>query len=358
MATFQRIEKNLYIREGRYYSLRRVGGKQRWRSLRTTDIDVARRALAAPSDVQSEIAAVKAMLSQLLASSAAPSKTKPQVSATLRELFDQYLDSNVWASDETRHMYWSRSNKLVKFASNSWAKFVDFGPFELWKKVEGSNLLKNHVAALLKGFSQWANDQGLFADYVSWQKDLARMKHLRSGKRVIDQLPSPEQMDQFLAQVRMQDLQSGQLCGLLAYTGIRISGALTLNWQQVDSDLRWIRVVEKGSKSRVVPIGKHAQDILAERKSVISKGLVFRFSQTQLSKLRRVMHQAAKLHGSPVRTPHFLRHWFTSQALIQGANVRTLAGILGHSDGGALLLKTYGHLCAKDAQDLMTGLKF
>lgn len=298
------------------------------------------------------------MVSQLLAPSTGAPKTKPQVSATLRELIDQYLKSKVWASDETRHMYWSRSNKLVEFTSNSWAKFIDIGPFELWRKVQGSNSLKNHVAALLNGFSQWANDQGLFADYVSWQKDLARIKHLRSGKRTIDQLPTPEQMDQFLAQVRMEDLQSGQLCALLAYTGIRISGALALNWEQVAPDLRWIRVVEKGFKSRVVPLGKHAQDILAERKAVSSKGLVFRFSQTQLSKLRRVMHQVAKLHGSPLRTPHFLRHWFTSHALIQGANVRTLAGILGHSDGGALLLKTYGHLCAKDAQDLMTGLKF
>jgi len=86
---------------------------------------------------------------------------------------------------------------------------------------------------------------------------------------------------------------------------------------------------------------------------------------TDLEKARRLMqadqakspnaHLAAELASlkalltqlldSPIKTPHYFRHWFITQTLLQGVPVRTLAGIIGHADGGALLLKTYRHLC-------------
>src|SRR6266542_3579380 len=46
----------------------------------------------------------------------------------------------------------------------------------------------------------------------------------------------------------------------------------------------------------------------------------------------------------PHFTAHLCRHHFASLCLMSGVDVQTVSSWLGHSDGGALLLKTYGHL--------------
>lgn len=172
-------------------------------------------------------------------------------------------------------------------------------------------------------------------------------------------------MDQLLKQVAYFNKHSAQLCQLLAYTGIRLNGALKLKWERVDPKLKWMRVVEKGSKSRTLHLHQRAADVLRELTTEYAgqsggqpKGPVFRFGDPKMKASRRHLHKAAKALDSPIKTPHYFRHWFATQALIQGVDVRTLAGVLGHTDGGALLLRTYGHLCDRSAQEMAQKLKF
>lgn len=53
-------------------------------------------------------------------------------------------------------------------------------------------------------------------------------------------------MDGLLAQVSSFDKQTGQLCTLLAYSGARLEGALGFYWKDIDPELRWMKVTEKG----------------------------------------------------------------------------------------------------------------
>ena len=59
---------------------------------------------------------------------------------------------------------------------------------------------------------------------------------------------------------------------------------------------------------------------------------------------------AAGLPDDRVNGCHMLRHVYASTLISLGVDVRTVAGNLGHSDGGALVLKTYSHLMP-DAED-------
>lgn len=59
---------------------------------------------------------------------------------------------------------------------------------------------------------------------------------------------------------------------------------------------------------------------------------------------------AAGLRDDRVNGCHMLRHLYASTLISLGVDVRTVAGNLGHSDGGALVLKTYSHLMP-DAED-------
>ena len=75
------------------------------------------------------------------------------------------------------------------------------------------------------------------------------------------------------------------------------------------------------------------------------------------NRARRVLHRngfnantwrpaiaAAGLSDDRVNGCHMMRHLYASSLIARGVDVRTVAGYLGHSDGGALVLKTYSHL--------------
>jgi integrase len=59
---------------------------------------------------------------------------------------------------------------------------------------------------------------------------------------------------------------------------------------------------------------------------------------------RNAMEPACKRIGLRRFTVHALRHFFASNAIEMGINHKTIAEWLGHSDGGVLVAKTYGHL--------------
>ena len=59
---------------------------------------------------------------------------------------------------------------------------------------------------------------------------------------------------------------------------------------------------------------------------------------------RTAMRRACKRLGLPMLKNHELRHYFASICFASGVDVPTVSRWLGHSDGGALAMKTYGHL--------------
>lgn len=247
----------------------------------------------------------------------------------------------------------------------SWQEFEKLGSYEIWRKASGSNGLMNQIASCLRKFCAWAIDNHLLSNPDRFIADLTKCKKLKVKGRRLTQVPKPEEMDALLAQVSSFDKQTGQLCALLAYTGARLEGALGLHWKDIDPVLRWITVTEKGDKTRTVHLHKRAADVLTEIKGQHSgngerplKGPVFNFGEDLPDSARGHLHRAAELLDSPIKTPHYFRHWFTTQALLQGVPVRTLAGIIGHADGGALLLKTYRHLCDNAAKEATQSLKF
>ena len=63
-----------------------------------------------------------------------------------------------------------------------------------------------------------------------------------------------------------------------------------------------------------------------------------------LASPRQALDGACRRLGLPHLRVHDLRHFFASLCLSSGIDVATVARWLGHSDGGALLLRTYAHL--------------
>jgi integrase len=135
----------------------------------------------------------------------------------------------------------------------------------------------------------------------------------------------------------------------LAFTGSRLSEANALEWRDIDFAAGEIVVrgdAETGTKNwelRRVPLIPDAralfQRMRTERVSDPLDAKVFRVRESQKS-----LDRACKKVGTERITHHDLRHLFATRCIESGVDVPTVSRWLGHKDGGALAMKTYGHL--------------
>jgi integrase/recombinase XerC len=127
-------------------------------------------------------------------------------------------------------------------------------------------------------------------------------------------------------------------------TGVRVSELVGLDWNDVDFQLGIIRVVGKGSKERIVPIGEMALKALRNygdeqaikwRRAAKGDTAVFlnhRGGRITTRSVGRVVEKYLKAAGIAVRMgPHGLRHSFATHLLNGGADLRVIQELLGHA---------------------------
>jgi integrase/recombinase XerC len=127
-------------------------------------------------------------------------------------------------------------------------------------------------------------------------------------------------------------------------TGIRVSELVGLNWSDVDFQLGITRVVGKGAKERIVPIGEVALQALGayaqevrKKWNLACKGespvfLNNRGGRITTRSVARVVDKHLRRAGIPVKMgPHGLRHSFATHLLNSGADLRVIQELLGHA---------------------------
>jgi integrase/recombinase XerC len=127
-------------------------------------------------------------------------------------------------------------------------------------------------------------------------------------------------------------------------TGVRVSELVGLDWNDVDFQLGIIRVVGKGSKERIVPIGEMALKALRNygdeqaikwRRAAKGETPVFlnhRGGRITTRSVGRLVEKYLKAAGIAVRMgPHGLRHSFATHLLNGGADLRVIQELLGHA---------------------------
>jgi integrase/recombinase XerD len=148
-------------------------------------------------------------------------------------------------------------------------------------------------------------------------------------------------------------LRDQALVELLYGAGLRVSECVGLEKAGVDLDDRLVRVVGKGGKERVVPIGRHAAESL---RRYLSRGRPFLdrrhrpelFLNARGGPLTRagaflILRTLAEKAGlDPQRVhPHLLRHSFATHLLEGGADLRSVQEMLGHADLSTTELYTH-----------------
>jgi integrase/recombinase XerC len=134
-------------------------------------------------------------------------------------------------------------------------------------------------------------------------------------------------------------LRDRAILELLYSSGLRVSELVGLNSNQLDLDLGIVRVMGKGRKERIVPVGVKAieatKSYLQERRMVKGDGPIFVNSLGGRLTARSVGRLIKKYtrHSGIFRkvSPHSLRHTFATHLLDAGADIREIQEMLGHS---------------------------
>lgn len=121
------------------------------------------------------------------------------------------------------------------------------------------------------------------------------------------------------------------MLGILATTGIRIQELLDIQWEDINFNDNSILIHGKGNKERIVYTTEDKLEILHTlTKMGKQTGLVFTIDQRTA---RYMLWEALKPFSSAKQlSPHAIRHTVATNMATQGANVTTIANILGHKD--------------------------
>jgi integrase len=165
-------------------------------------------------------------------------------------------------------------------------------------------------------------------------------------------LPEPGQFNAILTIVESSGAGQAKPCAnfirFLAFSGCRLNEARLVRWQDVNFDKGEIRV--HNSKSaittskpdfRFVPIIPSMRELLDKIKPAnhLPDAPVCTVGECEKSLTR-----ACRLANVSRITHHDLRHLFATRCIESGVDIPTVSRWLGHGDGGALAMKTYGHL--------------
>ncbi|HEX5589696.1 MAG TPA: tyrosine recombinase [Candidatus Limnocylindrales bacterium] len=213
-------------------------------------------------------------------------------------------------------------------------------------------------AASIRGFYKFAFGDGLIPIDVAAHLDLPRMS------RLLPETLSVEEVVRLLDAAGGDDdedparIRDRALLELLYASGLRISEALGLDREDLVLDAAFVRVIGKGDKERLVPVGDVALEALGRwidgpRRALleVAHAVPFRggplFLGSRGGRLARqqawsAVKRAATLAGLADRvSPHTLRHSFATHLLEGGADLRIVQELLGHASISTTQLYTH-----------------
>ena len=228
-------------------------------------------------------------------------------------------------------------------------------------------------AAALKGFYRFAYGEGLIPIDVAAHLDLPK------PSRLLPETLTPDETVRLLEAAGGDDpgtpdapnavhaLRDRALLELLYAAGLRISEAIGLDREDLSVDGAFVRVIGKGDKERLVPVGDVALDWLGRWISGPRAALITRhhvvpirggplFLGDRGGRLARqqawaAVKRAAVGAGLTDRvSPHTLRHSFATHLLEGGADLRIVQELLGHASISTTQL--YTHLTGERIRDI------
>lgn len=332
--TLAKVAENLYRNNssGTYYVWVKRSGKQIKRSLKTSDLALAKRRLREFRDkvdrTDPKMGKVKISFNEVAAAWLLTLKPGLKASSYLR------LETSIKA--------------IAPYLGKLGIRAITRGHCEDWSERRGqlraASTFNNELCAL-NSIMEYAVREGYILDNPA-----KTVKRRRVGKQELI-IPTRDQLKAILAQLRGMDIRyhdAADLIELLAYSGMRKGEANEFRWKHIDRR-RGLFVVtggEKGTKNhdvRHVPLFPALLTFLNRRKAE-----VFNFDEENRvvpnQNAIKALEKACEILSFPHFNHHSMRHFFVSNAIEKNVDFKTIAAWVGHKDGGILVAQRYGHL--------------
>jgi integrase len=330
---FNRVGECLY-RSGNkvYFALLKVSGNQIKKSLKTDDLTLAKRRL---TELRSKVGRQDGKESRNIRFEELTERWLASINPTLKPA--SYARRLVAVAG------------LTEFFKGKLARSIGYSDIEAWLRRRGSKLApRTHNIELetLKLIFRYAGERGILLDSPADQ-----FKRRRQPKSIVA-IPTHAQFSDLVASMRKSPraVASGaaDMIEFLAYSGMRVGEAREVRVQDVNFGRNTILITggalgTKNLRQRSIPLFPNLRNLLCQVTARMGDGDTDRKLFTILSP-RNAMEAACERIGLKNFTVHSLRHFFASNALEKGINFKTVSEWLGHSDGGVLVARTYGHL--------------
>ena len=207
--------------------------------------------------------------------------------------------------------------------------------------------------ASLRGFFKWATSVGVLE---------------KNPAATLEQPKTPQRLPKVLSIKEIEDMLHNNLTPLehvmmeLLYScGLRVSELVNLKVNDIDLSSKYVRCFGKGSKERIIPIGDKAKETVKEylptreltlkKYNLNTKNLLIRQNGSMVTRqeVYNFIHAQGKLIHKNI-SPHTLRHSFATHLLENGADLRVVQELLGHSDVSTTQL--YTHISKKRLKEV------
>ncbi len=270
----------------------------------------------------------------------------------IRESYSHYLVNEKALSTHTVRAYLGDLDSFIEhLANNGVTEIVDVSLqlIRSWLATQqvrgGARTTLSRRAVSIRLFTKWATKRGYMAADVGATLATPKSHHTLPG--VLTQGDAVTAIDSMATRAAEFDtptsIRDVALIELLYATGARVSEICGLDLEDLDFHRNTIRVLGKGNKERMIPMGapavealntyiNDARSQLANDKSARALFLGARGKRIDQRAVRTVVYEAlSALEGVERMGPHSLRHSAATHLLEGGADLRTVQEILGHS---------------------------
>ncbi|MGZ5553232.1 MAG: site-specific tyrosine recombinase/integron integrase [Chthoniobacterales bacterium] len=263
----------------------------------------------------------------------------------LAEEFLRFLDVERNASPRTVTVY---RQALAAFRgvrpNESWKKqtadnFRDY-LFEAMKKKQARSYIRLQFSAFRTFYKFLAERKGLRRDPVrelELPKAEKRLPLVLSRQQIDDLLGAPLRVPKEKSAPSWMPLRDAAIMELFYSSGLRLAELASLNVADVDVYTESVRVLGKGRKERVCPVGAPALEAVSRYRSAanVQSGPLFINKQRRRISVRSIwliLKRYLRHTSIPVSiSPHKLRHSFATHMLDSGADLRSVQALLGHA---------------------------
>ena len=219
------------------------------------------------------------------------------------------------------------------------------------RKLAPTSIIRK--VASLRGFFKWATSTGILD-----KNPAATLEQPKVPKR-LPKVVSVKEIEELLHS-NLTPVQH-TIMELLYSCGLRVSELVNLKISDIDLSSKYVRCFGKGSKERIIPIGDTAKsivkaylpqrDLLIKKYNLDTKRLLILDNGRLVTRqdVYSFIHEQGKLIHKNI-SPHTLRHSFATHLLENGADLRIVQELLGHSDVSTTQL--YTHISKKRLKDV------